>query len=250
VGNRKLPFGYRMKQGQAVIHPQEAEVVTAIFRQYATGASYLDIVALLKDQPVPYDTGRLWSKSMVARILADRRYTGIEGFPAILDEEIYQQAARKRTTKQKPIQQTEAQKVLRQLCRQRVCKTVENQVLTLLNTLIQSPDLIQQPLESAGPQGVAAGLERELETLLENQPIDEDAARDLVRQIAATQYAAIPNEEYETLRLRRVFSQAGPMEELDAALLKSTVSHIQLTYGGITSIQLKNGQIIERRPAP
>lgn len=23
--NRKLPFGYRMEQGQAVIHPQEAE---------------------------------------------------------------------------------------------------------------------------------------------------------------------------------------------------------------------------------
>ena len=187
---------------------------------------------------------------MVARILVDRRYTGIEEFPTILDEEIYQQAARKRTAKQKPIQQTEAQKVLRQLCRQRVCKTVENQVLTLLNTLIQSPDLIQQPLESAGPQGVAAGLERELETLLENQPIDEDAARDLVRQIAAAQYAAIPNEEYETLRLRRVFSQAGPLAELDTALLKSTLSHIQLTYGGITSIQLKNGQIIERRPGP
>ena len=202
MGNRKLPFGYRMKQGQAVIHPQDAEVVTAIFRQYATGASYLDIVALLKDQPVPYDAGRLWSKSMVARILVDQRYTGIEEFPTILDEETYQQAARKRTAKQKPIQQTEAQKVLRQLCRQRVCKTVENQVLTLLNTLIQSPDLIQQPLESAGPQGVAAGLERELETLLENQPIDEEAARDLVRQIAATQYAAIPNEEYETLRLQ------------------------------------------------
>ena len=248
--NRKLPFGYRLEKGKAVLPPQESEIVITIFRQYATGASYLDIVALLKDQPVPYDTGRLWSKSMVARILADRRYTGIEGFPAILDEEIYQQAARKRTTKQKPIQQTEAQKVLRQLCRQRVCKTVENQVLVLLNTLVQSPDLIQQSLESAGPQGVAAGLERELETLLENQPIDEEAARDLVRQIAAAQYAAIPDGEYETLRLRRVFSQAGPMEELDAALLKSTLSHIQLTYGGITSIQLKNGQIIERRPTP
>lgn len=61
--NRKLPFGYRMEQGQAVIHPQEAEVVTAIFRQYITGASYLDIVALLEDQPVLYDTGRPMTRS-------------------------------------------------------------------------------------------------------------------------------------------------------------------------------------------
>ena len=88
--NRKLPFGYRMEQGQTVIHPQEAEIVTAIFRQYITGASYLDIVAVLKNQPVPYDTGRLWSKSMVARILGDRRYTGEDRFPAILDEETFQ----------------------------------------------------------------------------------------------------------------------------------------------------------------
>lgn len=61
--NRKLPFGYRMEQGQAVIHPQEAEVVTAIFRQYITGASYLDIVALLEDPPVLYDTGRPMTRS-------------------------------------------------------------------------------------------------------------------------------------------------------------------------------------------
>ena len=85
------------------------------------------------------------------------------------------------------------------------------------------------------------------ETLLEHQPIDEEASRNLTRQIAAAQYATIPDEEYETLRLRRVFSQAEPMEELDAALLKSTVSYIRLTYGGIAGIQLKNGQLIERR---
>ena len=248
--NRKLPFGYRMEQGQAVVQSQEAEIVTAIFRQYATGASYLDIVALLKDQPVPYDTGRLWSKSIVARILADRRYTGAEGFPAILDEETCQQADRKRAAKQKPSQQTEAQKVLRQLSGQKVYKTVENQVLTMLNALIQSPNRIQQPVESDSPQDWVSGLKEQLETLLESQPIDEDAARKLIRQIASVQYAALPDGEYETQRLRRVFSQAGPMEELDAALLKSTVSHIQLTYGGITSIQLKNGQIIERRPGP
>lgn len=250
MSNRKYPFGYRMEQGRAVIHPQEAEVVTDIFRQYATGASYLDIVAILKDQPVPYDTGRLWGKSMVARILADQRYTGREGFPAILDEKTFQQANRKRITKQKPIRKTEAQKVLRQLCRQRVGETVENQVLALLNTLIQTTDMIQQPVEPDNPQDQIAGLEKQLEALLESQPIYEDAARDLTQQIAVAQYAAIPDEEYETLRLRHLFSQAEPMEELDADLLKSAVSHIRLTYGGITSIQLKNGQTIERRTTP
>lgn len=245
--NRKLPFGYRMEQGQAVIHPQEAEVVTAIFRQYITGASYLDIVALLEDQPVLYDTGRPWSKSMVARILGDRRYTGEDRFPALLDEETFQRADRKRATKQTPIRRTEAQKVLRQLSGQKVSKNAESQVLALLNSLIRAPDLIQQQPEMATSQGEIVRLERELEAIMEKQPIDEEAAQNLIRQIAATQYAAIPDGEYETLRLRRVFSQAEPMEKLDAALLKSTVSHIQPAYGGIASLRLKNGQRIERR---
>ena len=245
--NRKLPFGYRMEQGQAVIHPQEAEVVTAIFRQYITGASYLDIVALLEDPPVLYDTGRRWSKSMVARILGDRRYTGEDRFPALLDEETFQRANRKRATKQTPIRRTEAQKVLRQLSGQKVSKNAESQVLALLNSLIRAPDHIQQQPEMATSQGEIVRLERELEAIMEKQPIDEEAAQNLIQQIAATQYAAIPDGEYETLRLRRVFSQAEPMEKLDAALLKSAVSHIQPAYGGIASLRLKNGQRIERR---
>ena len=245
--NRKLPFGYRMEQGKAVIHPAESEIVAVIFRQYIAGASYLDIVATLKAQPVLYDTERLWSKSMVARILGDRRYTGEDGFPAILDEETFQRATRKRATKQTPIRRTDAQKVLRQLSGQKVSKNAENQVLTLLNSLISTPDLIQQPPEPANSQAEINELERELETLLEHQPIDEEASRNLTRQIAAAQYATIPDEEYETLRLRRVLSQAEPMEELDAALLKNTVSQIQLTYGGIAHIQMKNGQLIESR---
>lgn len=245
--NRKLPFGYRMEQGQPVIHPAESEIVAAIFRRYTAGASYMDIVAVLKTQPVLYDAERLWSKSMVARILGDQRYTGEDGFPAILDEETFQRATRKRAAKQTPVQRTEAQKILRRLSGQKVGKNAESQVLALLNSLIRNPNFIQQPPESANSRSEINKLEKELETLLEHQPIDEEAARNLTQQISAAQYAAIPDEEYETLRLRRVFSQAEPMEELDAALLKSTVSYIRLTYGGIAGIQLKNGQLIERR---
>ena len=73
VKNRKFPFGYRMEQGKAVIDQREAEIVTAIFRQYTTGASYLNLVRMLKAQPVPYDTGRQWNKNMVARIWEDER---------------------------------------------------------------------------------------------------------------------------------------------------------------------------------
>ena len=112
--NRKLPFGYKMEQGKPVIYPREAEMVTVIFRQYTMGASYLALVKMLKNQPVPYDTNRLWNKNMVARILEDSRYLGQEDFPAVIEEKLFRQVAQKRNTKQ-VAQLTESQKLLRRL---------------------------------------------------------------------------------------------------------------------------------------
>ena len=55
--------------GKIVRHPQEAELVEHIFRQYTTGATYNSLVSELREQPVPYDVGKVWNKNMVARIL-------------------------------------------------------------------------------------------------------------------------------------------------------------------------------------
>ena len=78
------------------------------------------------------------------------------------------------------------------------------------------------------------------------QPIDEDAAQKLILSIAATQYSGIGYGEYETARLQRVFSQCQPMTELDAEILRSTVSAIQIYSDGSLDIRLKNDQIIGR----
>ena len=142
MGNRKLPFGYKMEQGKPVIYPREAEMVTVIFRQYTMGASYLALVKMLKNQPVPYDTNRLWNKNMVARILEDSRYLGQEDFPAVIEEKLFRQVAQKRNTKQ-VAQLTEFQKLLRRLTGQKVKKEAERQVLDLLNDLIEKPETIR-----------------------------------------------------------------------------------------------------------
>ena len=51
---------------------------------------------------------------------------------------------------------------------------------------------------------------------------------------------------YESQRLRHLFAAATPMAEIDAELLKSTVSQVYVKKGQ-ASLLLKNGQIIERR---
>ncbi len=86
----------------------------------------------------------------------------------------------------------------------------------------------------------------ELTSALERQPIDEDNARALLLQLAAEQYDAIGNTEYETVRLRRLFTGCKPMTELDAELLQSAVLKVRVTSKCVT-MTLKNGQTIERR---
>ena len=72
------------------------------------------------------------------------------------------------------------------------------------------------------------------------------SARALLLQLAAEQYDAIGNTEYETVRLRRLLTGRMPMPELDAELLQSAVSKVRVTNNCVT-VTLKNGQTIERR---
>ena len=84
-----------------------------------------------------------------------------------------------------------------------------------------------------------------LDNALEQQPIDEDSAKGLILQLAAEQYAALGDEEYETNRLRHLFSAFECVAELNADLLKSTVSEVLVTRQNV-KLRLKNGQVIER----
>ncbi len=247
MGNRKQPFGYRMELGETILHPQEAGLVEYIFHQYLSGASYNAIVDRLRDQEVPYDAGKLWNKNMIARILEDERYTGTKGFPQIISREDLMAAQEKRLSKQIPIQKTEAQKWLRRLSGEPATVEVEQQVLDLLNGLIRDPEKItlqSSPLKSDSEEPTT--LQRELEEAMEQQPIDEDNTRRLILAIASAKYAQICSGEYETVRLKQVFAQSQPMEELDASLLQTSVSSIYIKADRMVQIHLKNNQVIER----
>lgn len=247
MGNRKQPFGYRMELGETILHPQEAGLVEYIFHQYLSGASYNAIVDRLRDQEVPYDAGKLWNKNMIARILEDERYTGTKGFPQIISREDLMAAQEKRLSKQIPIQKTEAQKWLRRLSGEPATVEVEQQVLDLLNGLIRDPEKItlqSSPLKSDSEEPTT--LQRELEEAMEQQPIDEDNTRRLILAIASAKYVQICSGEYETVRLKQVFAQSQPMEELDASLLQTSVSSIYIKADRMVQIHLKNNQVIER----
>lgn len=78
---------------------------------------------------------------------------------------------------------------------------------------------------------------------MNSQPLDEDRARTLIWKLASEQYDAVGDEEYETVRLRRLFAAFESTAKLNADLLQSAVSAVLVTCQKVR-LQLKNGQII------
>lgn len=243
MGNRKQPFGYCMKMGGIVIHPQEAGVVRFIYREYIAGATFTRLAAILQQQDVPYDSGKLWNKNMVARILGDRRYLGAQGYPAIITQEDMDAVQRIRADKQIPIKKTAAQKLLRRLSGHTATPYMEQQVVNLLNNIIGKPEKIHT-VPSRKSNDDCDAIQSQLNTVMLIQPIDEEKAKALIYQQASAQYDALGSEEYETQRLRRILGNAGHMTELNAELLQSSVSAIQISGNGTVSLRLKNNQTL------
>lgn len=250
MGNRKLPFGYRMQWGDIILHLDECECVHLIFDLYQQGASFNDLVDEMKERGVPYDNGKLWNKNMVARILGDERYTGHTLYPTIISKEQFDTVVGMRTAKHVHVDKTEAQKTLRKLCSTKVTSDIEGQVLFLLNRIVEYPEFISSPPGSSRGRAEMAVLQRKLDEALMQQPIEEDAARSLIYKLASAEYDAIDSAEYETERIRRLLLKAQPAEELDEALLRKCVKKVKIDANHTVSLQMKNGQMIEGRMLP
>lgn len=249
AGNRKQPFGYRMEFGEYTPHPAEAETVRWIYQTYLAGASYQELVEALQERGIAYDEGKLWNKNMVARILEDKRYIGIDRYPAILSEEQFRSARKRRRDRAVPVRKTPAQMELRRLCGGPPPAWVEQQTLTLLNRLIQAPESIVPGRTEVEEPAEARRLRRELDEALHSPPVDGERARDMALRLAEHRLNAIGAEEYETTRLQKLFRNHPHMEELERELLHESVRQITYRGKGI-QVRLKNGQIMEGGQQP
>ena len=241
MGNRKLPFGYQMRMGEIIRNEPEAKAVQDIFLRYTLGASLKEISEQMSKTGPTYDAGKSWNKNMVARILENTKYTGIDSYPKLVDIKLFEAADEKRQTKQRLQERTPAQKALKRVCSKPPTLEIEQQVTHLLGRLAKQPERITQPARTSKP--MHTNTQAELDEVLNIQPLDEDAARNLICKLAQEQYDAIGNEEYETERLRRLFAAFECTAELNAELLQSAVSAVLVTRQTVR-LQLKNGQII------
>ena len=244
MGKRKQPFGYKVKLGEIVPQPQEAETVRSIYLQYLAGASFKQLAEQLQTEDVPYDEDKSWNKNMVARILEDDRYIGEKEFPALIPTEQFHAAQERRKEMCPEYKQTPAQKELRKLCGGTVPDSVARKVLKILNQMVDDPQIIKIETSGVPTTEDIRRLRQELDTLLHTPPVDEDAARQKALEVASLKLASVKTEEYESHRLRGVFETHPKMDALDAALLKQSLRKIEC-HGDTVCLLLKNGQWLE-----
>lgn len=88
---RKILYGYQIQYGELVVVPQEAETIQRIATLYINGLSYQKISDILNHDAIPFSMDSpLWNKHKVKRLLENPRYTGTEGYPPILENDVFQ----------------------------------------------------------------------------------------------------------------------------------------------------------------
>jgi len=250
VGNRRIPFGYTMQQGIFVHKPEECRCVQMIYDRYLHGESYKAIADKLRESGVQYEADRAWNKNMVARILENKRYTGIAPFPSIITEEQFDAVSKLRADKKTDIDNSPAIRALRKLCDGKITPNIERQVLFLLNGLIEHPMLVHAIHTESHGQLRLRTLREKLDDIMLQQPINEDEAKQLIYELASAEYTTISSNDYETERIRWLLHDAVLMDKLDEVLLEKCLAQVMIATDRTVSLRLKNGQIIERSMFP
>ncbi len=71
----QAPYGYRLKDGQLFMEPQEAAIVRQIYEMYLSGIGKAQIARILNDTSVPAHYGK-WADNSIDYILKNERYLG------------------------------------------------------------------------------------------------------------------------------------------------------------------------------
>ena len=275
MANRKLPFGYRIHDGQIQIAEDEAETVRMIFDRYIAGASYDRLAGELNGHGVPYAPGKSWNKNMVARILQDERYLGSSAYPQIVTPESFQhaKAAKPDVSGTRSCAEIKDIRILARcgLCHGPLRRTRKNYwlcpycmdspasiqddhliqcVTQLLRTLCEHPEaMAPSPAVPTDNEAVQTARDR-FDQEMDNPEFDEGAAKSAALALASARFEALSSSDYETMRIQYILGQSEPCDGLEASLLRQVASAILIRPSGAVSLQLKNHQIIERSDSP
>lgn len=281
--NRYIVFGYQLVCGFIALHEMEAEMVRMVFRQYLAGESYNQIAAALEKAGCPYSEGAAcWNKKRVGRILQNRKYLGQEGYPPLVMEYEFHQAAllqQDKCTRKDIFTAPEVaalkgkvicgecgsryERILdsrvgeKWKCKNPGCSTtvkitdtlLTGQVTDLLNRMIATPTIIEIPsIETSPYDREVTRLTNEINRELDKTDCDEEYVKILIMARAAAQYAICSDGQLpvKARDLQAAFESHEPSTPFDTELFDCAVDAIVIQPDGTVSLMLKNGQHLNK----
>lgn len=271
---RKLPFGYKMQNGQIQAHEQEAPIVRLIYTEYAKGASYRILTETLNKQPVFYNQpGQPWNKNMVGRILNNKVYLGTDSYPPLISNKNHVLAST--SNPWRSFQKVdEESKHIRRLSTCPECSAhlefsngftdwvrwkcpvcdndltnksmdhIKKDLMAILNSLIDYPEQIQVPPKPDVSSPSPLPEEALFQDQLDASDFDEMAATQATLRLTARRFNAIGSEEYETSRIIHLITSSREQTSHHFDLLLQITQAILIYPNGSVGIKLKNNQII------
>ena len=245
--HRNIPFGYMMRGGEILLHPEEAIAVREIFDMYLCGMSLKNIAAAMT---IPYNVDKvLWNKNMVSRMLENERYTGMDGYPFIIDPEVFHTANEIKQRKAAACICTDKKKkYLHSLVSGGSSLTeseVEGALVSVINKLIAKPKIAApDKTPEYQPTDEIKAMEQKFTSMMQDMTADIDEITRLITDTAAAKYDQCPYDNRDrTMKIIDLLTRREPLESLDIKLAKQIVRAVRI-YRGKTAVELINGKMI------
>ena len=274
--NRIIPYGYRIEDGKVTVCQEGAAIVKEIYEKRAAGVILSEIAASLNDRGIPFYGELGWDKHKVKRLLENDKYLGMDGHPAILDQQIVDNARSFQyyaefnrccdpfvhSLKGKITCEKCGAKIMRITDQRRkratrwICKscgaTLHITDEVLLKTILECHRELENGLsemKSGSPFPIPAPpslklLEDRLHRQLHQRDADVQNALALIREWAAEKYEALKDEASDHTERLAAILEAESLTEYDAALTERIVRNIILSETGAIAVRYINGMEI------
>jgi hypothetical protein rflaF_15881 len=268
-----------MKNGEVTVDFTEAKAVMRIFEEYLNGSSLMQIAKLMESEKVQYseDSGK-WNKNMIKRIIENEKYLGNEKYPKIISEKFFDQANEKRVSKATSVRMiSEYLQEIRSRtyclecghrlsriggncrcakwdCRNPNCYRFEYQltdqmiigaVLTVLNTVIANPNLIENSgkISVYSPTADVIRKQNEINQMTDSAQIDFDRIKSEIFKLAEMKYNCCTYDDnpQKTAQLRRLLDEQKQLNSLDIGLFKACISRIWISHFCTVEVEFING---------
>lgn len=251
--NRNIPFGYMMRGGRYIAEPSESEAVRQIFEMYLNGMSLKSIAA---EMTVPYNKDKgLWNKNMVSRILENKRYTGDDTYPQIIEQDTFALANAIKSEKGKTaLPADNTAKYLRSLikysqnteCKRLTPNEIKEFTVKAINMLIDDPKLAA-PTGSIEyePSAQLIITEEQIKEQMSDPAADADKIMTDILKAVSMRYDSFTYDDRDkTAPLLDLLMGQGEIKEFDMELTKQVIKHIVIG-GGTVSAVLVNDKTVQ-----